>query len=72
MSDMTGMTASEDLPIWTLGDRLRKSRDQAGIKQEEMAQRLAKSRAHGCLTRRQSICIVSVSPSQEGLFVCRP
>lgn len=34
----------ERVPVWTMGDRLRKSREKAGLKQTEMAAYLHKSR----------------------------
>jgi transcriptional regulator with XRE-family HTH domain len=43
------MTATEpitdDLPMWTLGDRLAKSREHAGLEQADMAERLGVSAA---------------------------
>jgi transcriptional regulator with XRE-family HTH domain len=37
--------AAGDVPEWTLGDRLRKAREVAGIRQDEIAERLGVSPA---------------------------
>lgn len=45
MSDMSNTATTDVVPEWTLPDRLRKARETAGLRQEDMAHRLAKSRA---------------------------
>lgn len=41
---MPDISSHPDLPVWTLGDRLRKAREFAGLDQDELAERIGISR----------------------------